>query len=148
MLIFQGRDNPQIGIKSVTFIPYEQWSLDYILPQSVCVRKDGLCVASKFPLAPDSKKVQFEIGNEELLSKELPPNIYKNTTQLILLSEQEPMIDVSSKVPSPGNYVFVIHYYQPDHPSTYSSSEVVSGIIFHIQIKYRIRTLRILILIK
>lgn len=40
-------------------IPTEDWSLDYIQPKPLCVRKDGKCVSGKFPTPPDSKKVRI-----------------------------------------------------------------------------------------
>lgn len=42
--------------------------------------------------------------------------IYDNQTGLIFLNHADPMIDVRAKVPNPGYYSFVVHYYQPDHP--------------------------------
>lgn len=97
-------------------IPYDTWSLDYIGPKSVCMRKDGKCVAARFPNAPDSKKVKFEVGNEQQISKIRPPHIHDNTSNLIYLDHNDAMVDIRSKVPYPGYYVFVVHYYQPDYP--------------------------------
>lgn len=31
------------------------------------------------------------------------------------------MVDVSGKVPRPGTYVFIVHYYQPDYPGKLKS---------------------------
>lgn len=115
-LILKGNDTSNVGIKSVVAVPYEQWSLDYIRPRSICVRKNGTCVKSKFPTAQDSKKVRFEQGNEKQVSDIKPPNIYDNKTNLIYLDDKDAMIDIRSKVPRPGYYVFVVHYYQPNYP--------------------------------
>lgn len=97
-------------------MPIDEWSLDFIQPQSVCVRNEGNCIKSKFPVAPYSKKVQIELGNEDLVANVRPTNIYDNSSQLILLNSEDPMIDISSKVPQPGGYVFAVHFYQPNHP--------------------------------
>lgn len=112
----EGDEDVYAGIKSIVAIPHGKWSLDYIRPQSVCVRKDGKCVPSKYPIAPDSKKVKFEFGNEEQIAKNRPPNIYDNSTNLIYLDHREAMVDIKSKVPHPGYYVFIVQFYQPDHP--------------------------------
>jgi len=44
------------------------------------------------------------------------PGVYDNSTGLVYLDQTDSMIDVSGKVPHPGQYVFVVHYYQPNHP--------------------------------
>lgn len=63
--------------------------------------------------------MKFEQGNEEQISKSRPPNIYDNMTNLIYLDHNDPMIDVRSKVPHPGYYVFVVHYFQPNYPGEF-----------------------------
>lgn len=60
-------------------------------------------------------QVEFEYANEPRLVKVLP-GVYDNNTGLVYLDHRDSMIDVSGKVPHPGQYVFVVHYYQPDHP--------------------------------
>lgn len=60
-------------------------------------------------------QVEFESGNEQRIAKDLPP-LFDNNTNLVFLDHNDPMIDVIKKVPQPGPYVFVVHYYQPDHP--------------------------------
>lgn len=46
-----------MAIHSVTAIPLEDWSLDYIRPKSVCIKKDDQCIQTTYPIAPDSMKV-------------------------------------------------------------------------------------------
>jgi laminin alpha 3/5 len=60
-------------------------------------------------------QVEFEYGNEQQLAKVLP-GVYDNITGLVYLDQTDSMIDVNGKVPHPGQYVFVVHYYQPNHP--------------------------------
>lgn len=57
----QGEQNTTVGLKSVVAIPYSEWHSDFIKPQPVCIRKNGKCLQSEFPSAPDSKKVLFII---------------------------------------------------------------------------------------
>ena len=61
IFFFQGNfdDNTTVAIQSVTAVPVEEWSLDFIRPKPVCVKKDGQCVPSMYPNAPDYKKVIF-----------------------------------------------------------------------------------------
>ncbi|KAK3929045.1 Laminin subunit alpha [Frankliniella fusca] len=102
------------AIDCVVAVPLEDWSLDYIQPKPLCVRKDGECVGANFPTPPDSKKIEPE--NEDDVSTVRPPMISDNTSSLIYLDYANPSVDVEGKVPGPGQYVFVVHYYQPDHP--------------------------------
>ncbi|CRK95483.1 CLUMA_CG008952, isoform A [Clunio marinus] len=105
-----------VAIKSVTPIPYEQWSTDFIQPQPVCVLKDGACVESSFLTAPDSKKIEFEAEDEERIAVENLPDIINNNTKVIYLDKDTQSFLLSSKVSEPGRYVIVIKYYQPNHP--------------------------------
>ncbi|KAG8228153.1 hypothetical protein J437_LFUL002807 [Ladona fulva] len=115
-LVLMGDETTDAAIESVVAIPYDMWSIDYIEPKSACVKKDGHCIHTTFPIAPDSKKVEFELGNEDQMATALPPGIADNTTGLIFLDHTDAMIDVVGKVPYEGPYVFVVHYYQPDFP--------------------------------
>lgn len=49
--------NSTVAFVSVTAIPIDEWSLDYIRPTTVCVKKDGECLPTTFPNAFDSNKV-------------------------------------------------------------------------------------------
>jgi laminin, alpha 3/5 len=110
-------DNAQgIAIKSVTPIPAEQWSSDFIQPQPVCISKNGVCVESKFSAAPDSKKIEFESEQEERIAVENLPDIFSNNTKVIYLNKDSQSVLVSSKVSEPGRYVILVKYYQPNHP--------------------------------
>ncbi|CAG2053237.1 unnamed protein product [Timema podura] len=44
------------------------------------------------------------------------PDLFDNSTRVIYLDHNDSMIDITGKVPYPGHYVFVVHYFQPDHP--------------------------------
>ncbi|XP_015602424.1 laminin subunit alpha [Cephus cinctus] len=106
----------KVSLNSVVAIPYNRWSLDYISPKSVCVRKNGKCVQGIFPAAADSKKIEFETSNEVLDVGSRPYGIYDNSTKLIHLNNVDASVDVPGKAPQPGEYVFVVQYFQPDHP--------------------------------
>lgn len=105
-----------MGIHSIVAVPWSDWSLDYIRPRSVCIRRDGECLKSMFPSPPESKKLQFEQEVDGGEDQSLPPVIKDNTTSYIYLNGKNPMIDLKGKVTNPGYYMFVVHYYQPDFP--------------------------------
>lgn len=58
----------------------------------------------------------FKTGNENRISKTQPSTVLDGSTELVYLDDNDSMIDVTGKVPNPGPYTFVVHYYQPDHP--------------------------------
>ncbi|XP_046389625.1 laminin subunit alpha [Ischnura elegans] len=133
-LVLKGDENSNVAIESIVAIPQDKWSTDYIEPKSACVRKNGVCVPSAFPIAPDSKKVEFELGNEDQMSSRLPAGISDNTTGLIYLSHVDAMVDVIGKVPQEGSYVFVTHYYQPEFPEFDVDVLVQNGQIYEASI--------------
>lgn len=113
-----GRRDPQssVAVESVVALPLDRWSLDYIDPSPACVKKDGRCIQSLYPTPPDTKKVEFKTGNEARVATTAPRNIYDNGTALLVLDHSDSIVDLAGKVPGPGAYVFVVHFYQPDFP--------------------------------
>lgn len=115
-LVLIGEPTSEVAIDSVVAIPYHEWSLDYVKPKSICVRKNGKCVQGLFPGAADAKKIEFETSSGISEAEHLPPGIYDNSTKLIYLGNGDAMVDIHAKVAQPGDYIFVVQYYQPDHP--------------------------------
>lgn len=58
----------------------------------------------------------FKTVGENRISKTQPSTILDNATELVYLDESDSMIDIAGKVPKPGPYTFIVHYFQPDHP--------------------------------
>lgn len=61
--------------------------------------------------------MEFESASE-LPTKDKPAYIYDNATELVFLSgdSEKDYVDLNSKVPYPGKYVFIVQYYQPNYP--------------------------------
>lgn len=102
-----------MGIQSILAIPVEEWSLDYIKLKPICIKKEGSCITSSFPDPPESKKAHFELDSTHSTHQ------FSNASTYIRLDASENMVDMRAKVNSPGTYVFVVHYYQPDHPGKF-----------------------------
>lgn len=115
-VILEGEPNNEVAIKNVVIIPAADWSVDYISPKSVCVRKDGKCIQGIFPEAPEATKVELELNNQIFDQSSTPGGIYDNTTKFIYMDGKEDLYDVPAKVREPGEYVFVVQYYQPEFP--------------------------------
>lgn len=116
-IVINGDKFQGVAIKSVTPIPYEQWSVDFIQPRPMCILKDGSCIESTFLTAPDSKKIEFESEQEEIVATANLPEIFSNNTKVILLGKDSQSVLVTSKVNEPGRYVVIVKYYQPNHPN-------------------------------
>lgn len=112
-LCFKG-ENTNIGMLSLTPIPFNEWSFDFIQPRPVCIKKDDSCVSSTFVTPSESKKYHFEYEGE--VSKNKTPVIVSNVTY-VQLNGEEPQIQIVAKVQEPGFYVLVLQYYQPSYPS-------------------------------
>ncbi|XP_026299731.1 laminin subunit alpha [Apis mellifera] len=115
-LILTGEPTSNVAIDSIIAIPYNKWSLDYVKPKSICVRKNGKCVKGQFPGAADAKKIEFETSSTISESEKRPFGIYDNTTKLIYLDGKNTTVDIHGKVLQPGDYIFIVQYYQPDYP--------------------------------
>lgn len=114
-VVLEGEPNSNVAIKSIVAIPIQDWSIDYLKPKSVCVRKNGKCIQGIFPEAPDAKKIELD-PSPEITNTPIPEGIYDNSTKFVYLNEKDPSRDLEAKVPHSGDYVFVVQYSQPDHP--------------------------------
>ena len=92
-----------VGIDSIIAIPVDEWSLDYVTPQLNCVRKNGNCLPTKYPDAPDlSETAVIPFSDED------PP-------QFLYLDATSPIPDIKGRVPAPGLYLLVAQY-KNDNP--------------------------------
>ena len=48
-----------------------------------------------------------------------PPSL-DNTTAVVYLTDGVEPLRIESKMPAPGEYLFLVHYYQPVHPGKIS----------------------------
>ena len=115
-VILNNNGDEDFAIKSIVAIPEKEWSIDYLEPKSVCVRKDGKCVEGIFHETQIAKKIELEQNNKILDIGTTPDGIYDKSAKFIFIGKGESTTDISSKVPKPGEYVFVVQYYQPDYP--------------------------------
>ncbi|XP_032527888.2 laminin subunit alpha [Danaus plexippus] len=124
VIYLDGDTDTLAAIKSIIVIPESQWHLDYITPRPYCLRRNGRCSPAVFSTAVDSKKVEIESGTGG--DRERRPPILDNSTMVVYLVPQSDPVKIESKVPSPGDYIFVIHYYQPDNPESNISINITT----------------------
>lgn len=70
---------------------------------------------AKFPPFCIPNQVEFESNIEGKVAAEGPPGV-SNMTSLVYLNHSDPMVDITGKLRKAGQYVFVIHYFQPHYP--------------------------------
>ncbi|KAI8431212.1 hypothetical protein MSG28_001250 [Choristoneura fumiferana] len=114
VLTLEGNTDSLAGIKSIVAVPLSEWHLSYITPRPYCLRRAGVCAPAVFTASVDSKKVEFE--SSDTADSSTRPPILDNSTTVVYLGEGSKPITVEVKVPVPGLYMLVLHYYQPDHP--------------------------------
>ncbi|EDV96510.1 laminin subunit alpha [Drosophila grimshawi] len=119
----------RVPIISVTAIPVEQWSIDYINPSPVCVIHNQQCATPKFRSVPDSKKIEFETDHEDRIATNKPPYAaFDERVKLVHLdNRQDGSIVIESKVSEPHRYVILVKYYQPNHPKYQLTYTLTAG---------------------
>lgn len=55
--VIELEEEASLGIDNVALVPAYLWTMDYITPQSVCVKRDGSCIPSEYAVVPESIKV-------------------------------------------------------------------------------------------
>ena len=92
-------DGHQLGIDSVMAIPLDQWSIDVVTPQTVCVQKDGECIQQSLPEFGDITSVRVTRPDDD-----------DGDERGDVVSGDDENGDVTGQVPAPGYYVLVAQY--------------------------------------
>ncbi|XP_018008782.1 laminin subunit alpha [Hyalella azteca] len=71
-------------------------------------------------------KVEFEANLSGKTAK-WQPSYLDNTTTVVYLNGSDPMVDVAGKLRAAGDYVFLVHYYQPNLPGFTAQVLVQNG---------------------
>ncbi|KAJ8736784.1 hypothetical protein PYW07_000055 [Mythimna separata] len=116
IIYLMGDRDTLVGIKSIVAVPESEWHLDYITPRPYCLRRNGKCAPSLFTAAVDSKKLEVESGTGG--DRDIRPPFLDNTTAVVYLAPEVEPLKIESKMPAPGDYMFLVHYYQPVHPES------------------------------
>uniref|UniRef100_A0A915BZ56 Laminin-like protein epi-1 n=1 Tax=Parascaris univalens TaxID=6257 RepID=A0A915BZ56_PARUN len=109
----------EFGLAAINLIKTSDWSVDYLHQVPVCIRKDGHCIDQWYPPAPNAIVTEAESGAnaKKAISAEKLPFIISNAkdVQVMSLDENQATVDIAGMVPTPGHYVFVVHYFNPDN---------------------------------
>ncbi|XP_038622372.1 laminin subunit alpha-3 [Tachyglossus aculeatus] len=110
-------------LHKICFVPAEEFSTEYVKPSVHCVasyrpfvNQSVSCIPSAHHTPPGTLLLEARRGGDRPLTpQELPPS-----AQPILgatLKSPQSQMTLRGRVPRLGRYVFVVHFYQPDHPT-------------------------------
>ncbi|KAH9634640.1 hypothetical protein HF086_000612 [Spodoptera exigua] len=116
VIYLMGDRDTLVGIKSIVAVPESEWHLDYITPRPYCLRRNGKCEPADFSAAVDSKKVEAESGTGG--DRDIRPPTLDNATAVVFLTPEVDPLKIEGKILVPGDYMFIVHYYQPVHPES------------------------------
>ncbi|XP_078092838.1 laminin subunit alpha-5 isoform X1 [Mustelus asterias] len=140
-------DSANILLNKVYLIPQEQFTMEYVLPGVHCISTHGTfapdsisCASSRFQ--KPSQSIILTEGERSSPSSLLhlyppralewpqqppiqPPTIIE-AADLILLQSPQTVATFSGRIPTLGRYAFVIHFYQPEHP-TFPAEVLING---------------------
>ncbi|XP_066240429.1 laminin subunit alpha-5 isoform X1 [Saccopteryx leptura] len=138
-------------LHSVTLVPAEMFSLEFVEPQVRCVSSHGAfgpssaaCLPSRFPKPPqpivlrDCQVLPLPPGLPLTHSQELapgappsgpqprPPTAVDTEAEPTLLQHPQGTVVFTTHVPALGRYAFLLHGYQPAHP-TFTVEVLING---------------------
>ena len=123
------RDGP-IAVERVVLMPVDHWSPDFIQPSPFCVQgQEGDCLllpTSRFP-TPDTAVIALPARViDQKPARQMPAGIANPDLPLSYIMRYAPD-HATSQVDSPEEYVFMVQYYQPNHPLLYLKVNVTNG---------------------
>lgn len=100
----------------------EQWHNDYLQQMAVCARKDSKCLGLLYSAAPNAIITEAESGanvNNSIAGDKLPFQINEaENVRVMSLDTVQSTLDMNGVVATPGHYVFMVHYFNPDNTPT------------------------------
>ncbi|XP_069740233.1 laminin subunit alpha-5 isoform X2 [Narcine bancroftii] len=145
-------DSANVLLNKVYLIPHDQFTMEYVLPSVHCISIHGTfqpdrgsCSSSRFQKPSQSiTLMQGEVSSASTLLHLYPPTTppveqpyhphqppiqppsIVETADLILLQFPQTVAKFGSHIQTLGRYVFVIHFYQPEHP-TFAAEVLING---------------------
>ncbi|XP_072852864.2 laminin subunit alpha-5 isoform X1 [Pogona vitticeps] len=144
-------DRAHFFLYKVYLIPYEQFTMEFVEPKVHCISTHGIfspnsssCVPSRYqkvsqsivleegqilPLAPGFPLIHaFSVPPAGIPhpSSLRPPTLLDSSAELTLLKAPQTAIILNGYIQSLGRYAFILHCYQPSHP-TFPVEVLING---------------------
>ncbi|XP_072460501.1 laminin subunit alpha-3 isoform X2 [Notamacropus eugenii] len=119
-------------LHQICIIPVGEFSTEYVKPGVHCIASHGRFVnqsSSCVPLAhetPPTALVLDALSGGMLPAVPQDPSPSESLFQGIILKSPQNQVTLSGRVPHLGQYVFIVHFCQPDHP-TFPAQVVIEG---------------------
>uniref|UniRef100_A0A803TYS0 Laminin subunit alpha 5 n=1 Tax=Anolis carolinensis TaxID=28377 RepID=A0A803TYS0_ANOCA len=143
-------DQADFFLYKVYLIPYEQFTMEFVEPKVHCISVHGTlspnssCIPSRYqkisqsvvleegqilPLSPGFPLIHaFSVPplGIPLTPPLRPPTLLDSSAELILLKAPQVAIVLNGHIQSLGRYAFILHCYQPSHP-TFPVEVLING---------------------
>ncbi|XP_054836339.1 laminin subunit alpha-5 [Eublepharis macularius] len=144
-------DRAHFFLYKIYLIPYGQFTMEFVEPKVHCISVHGIfapnsssCIPSRFqkisqsvvleeaqllPVAPGFPLIHaFSIPPVSIPPTPplRPPTLLDTSAELILLQAPQTTIVLSGRIQSLGRYAFILHCYQPSHP-TFPIEVLING---------------------
>uniref|UniRef100_A0A1I8EZU5 Uncharacterized protein n=3 Tax=Wuchereria bancrofti TaxID=6293 RepID=A0A1I8EZU5_WUCBA len=130
----------KFGLAAANLIKMEDWDITYLQQVPVCIRKNGHCVSQWFPLVANGilNEAESQINaNNSIIGEKLPFIIANpKEVQVIALDGNMGTVEVSGVVPSHGDYVFIVQYFNPDNTLLTVDVTLQNGHLYHAEISF------------
>ncbi|XP_039265221.2 laminin subunit alpha-5-like isoform X2 [Styela clava] len=111
-----------VYVSRVHAIPYEKWTMEYVEPKRKCITKEGPefdeCTAWAYPTSATGHKIEVGGGDS------VPPTETTGEVDTVLVGGEDNTIEIDMDL-DPGRYVFLLHYFNPNHVS-FSPNIIIS----------------------
>ncbi|VDO18093.1 unnamed protein product [Brugia timori] len=126
----------KFSLAAVNLIKMEDWDITYLQQVPVCIRKNGHCVTQWFPFVANGMLNEAESqinANNSIIGEKLPFIIANpKEVQVIALDGNMGTVEVSGVVPSHGDYVFIVQYFNPDNTLLTVDVTLQNGHLHHV----------------
>ncbi|XP_059569197.1 laminin subunit alpha-5 isoform X3 [Alligator mississippiensis] len=144
-------DRAHVFLHKVYLIPHRRFTMEFVEPKVHCISLHGTfspnsssCVPSRFPKL--SQSIVLEGGQPVLIPLDLPlthafsvtptgpttgppprpPTAVDSSAELILLQPPQTAVVFNTRIQTLGRYTFILHCYQPNHP-TFPVEVLING---------------------
>ena len=110
-------ENVTLGLDSLVAVPFDDWSLDLVTPQFVCVLNGAECLPSNYP-QPRSEVTTVQVEQDHieratnLQGDKNLGNLRPKQPLIVILNDTAANVDIRGTVPRPDLYKLILQYNQ------------------------------------
>ncbi|XP_046857306.1 laminin subunit alpha-3-like isoform X2 [Xenia sp. Carnegie-2017] len=124
--------NTVVSLESVIIIPIKKWSMEYIQPGEYCVKSNGTCLLTTYPIPSRAIKVEAETSGGGMR----PSLALDSSVRAAYLAGDGVSLRIRSTI-APGRYIVIVHYYQPSYGDYKGKIILESGRVTALYLKFQ-----------